>query len=122
MYTLTLNIDLISKKFKIDKSTVRNYLKLGNKFSWCNYNPILSQKNKEKTKGCKNGKWIDYLYKINKDTKVVEKIYETTTEARRDGYACIQDVLSGRQKQTKGYIFMYQKDWFALQKQIYNLA
>lgn len=98
----------IAKNFKLSIVTIRNYLKIGNKFEWCNYEPSHSRKIVGKLKKHNNAKKIKILeFNI---------IFESVSECIRYmfdeknvklSHACISNVCSGKQSSHKGYHFEY---------------
>lgn len=101
---------MISKIFKLSKSTIKTYLKLGNDLSWCSYDP-----RKEMIRVCSiNGKASGKKVKISKNGNLLG-VYESAHELSRQsekyfGISFTYQNISkacNTHKKYKGYDFQY---------------
>lgn len=122
-YNEGLLIQEIYTKMKLSYSTILSYLHTGKKLGWCDYTPQKYRLERLNMIGTKSVNWKDFVLKIDMKSMEIVKTFETSTQARKEkGFTGVGNVLLNKQEHIQGYIFMYQKDWFALQKQLYNLA
>lgn len=101
----------IGKIFNLDKSTTINYLKFGNKYGWCKYNP----KEEMSMNGFKNGKLLGKKIEIYKNDTLIG-IEDSVRELERvseEKYGVkllsskVYSLCNGEKGEYKGYIFKY---------------
>lgn len=98
----------IANNFKLSVPTIRNYLKTGNKFSWCNYSPEQSRETVIKLKKANNSKMV----KIIELNMIFESVsdcikYMLNEKQIKLSHACISNVCNDKQENHKGYHFEY---------------
>ena len=106
-----LTIKYLTKIFKLSNTTIRTYLKRGNVFDWCNYNPKEEIIKSSSLSGLKNSKQIEMF----KDC-VSLGIFNSASELERQsekifGVKLIQchisEVAIGKKHKYKGFTFKY---------------
>ena len=102
----------LARIFKLDKSTIRDYLKKGNMMGLCKYDPekekiLGNKKSVKKTKKRvsvfdKDNKYLGVFQSIAELSKLSYDLFGVTFDK-----GCITATCKGRQKTCKGYIIKY---------------
>lgn len=99
----------LEKIFKISDTTIRKYLKQGNKLNWCNYNAYeeISKGRSKTSRGI-----VIEVFKDDKSLGVFKGIqYLENNSEKLFGvkliHQTISDVCNGKRSQYKGYTFKY---------------
>lgn len=93
------SIDIINK-LRLDKGTVRKYLKIGNDLGWCNYK---NKNNKEINVYNKENKNLLYSFdNLSNCVKFLNEKYQTNFNKKM-----ITSVCGGYKKSYKGFVFQY---------------
>lgn len=88
----------LSELFKVNKNTIREYLKKGTKLGWCNYNPLQTKK----VNVIKNGIIVKSFNSLAELEQKSEKIFGT-----RLLHSKVSNVCNGKKPQYKGFTFKY---------------
>ncbi|HGD0580605.1 TPA: hypothetical protein ACH354_002268 [Clostridium perfringens] len=101
----------LGKMFKLDRTTIRNYLKRGNKLGWCNYDSKEEMRkhgikaggyNKKKVEIFKNGKSLGIFPSCAELSRQSEKLFGVKLNGGNISSNCNNKVT-----QYKGFIFKY---------------
>lgn len=101
----------LSNKFKLDKKTIRIYLKKGNEFGWCNYDPKKESIKNYVNLAISNSKRVE-IFKDGKSLGVFNSCSELSRKSvelfniKLNGSA-IGAVANGKYNQHKGFTFKY---------------
>lgn len=106
-----ITTEYLCEKYGLCRSTIIKYLKLGNRYGWCEYNP----KDEMKKNGTKNGKATGRPIHVLKDNNIVAT-FNSLNEAETLSvdilgvklyHSNIHHCLNGKQKTHRGYKFKF---------------
>lgn len=112
LWQLNFGVNDISNKLSLDKSTVRRYLKQGNKIGLCDYDPKEESRKNLYFNQRKNqqARRISIVQLTNNNQYIRE--WNSTVEAEKKLVVSnVNAVLKGRQKSAGGYKWMYKEDY-----------
>ena len=104
----------LERIFKLRRPCILNYLKIGTRLGWCNYNP----EEERSKKFCKMSKINGKQVEIFKDGESLGT-FESCNELERQSeklfgiklcQSCISNVCTGKRKTHKGYTFKYTQE------------
>lgn len=104
----TISMSQICDNLNINKSVISRYLKKGNKFGWCDYDPILSKRNRSKFYQPNNSKRV-LCIELNEEFESVTGCAKQLTNRYNKNFtqSRISDVCNGKRKSHQGFTFKY---------------
>ena len=101
----------LSELFKVNKNTIINYLKRGNKLGWCDYDSKEETVRASSKSGKNNSKKVE-IFKNNQSLGIFPSCTELSRQSEelfgvRLLISSISAVCKGERKQYKGFIFKY---------------
>ncbi|NRU52509.1 hypothetical protein [Clostridium beijerinckii] len=107
LHNETLTTKDLSKTFKLNDGTIRNYLKKGTKLGWCYYNAT-----EEQNKNIQRASFKIEMFKDNKSLGVFKSAKELERQSEelfgtKLFHNCIISVCKNEKNEYKGYSFKY---------------